>query len=406
MAFAQQTIDLEQCQLLALKNNAKLKESALRISQSTENKKEALTKFFPTISATGTAFNANKNLVQLGQLGMLKDGYMGSVTVMQPIFAGGQIVNGNKLAKLGEDASLLQQKLNEKEIYLIVENYYWQLVSLSEKIKTIDSMDALLSVILKDAEAAYTAGVANRNDVLQVNLKKNSLNSTRLQVENGIKLTKMLLAQYIGLEEEEFLIKKENYDNIKPAVYYLTDHNAVLQTTNEHKLLDNNVQAQKLAKKIEIGKILPSLAVGGGWIWQNLMGANDNAGVVMATVSIPISGWWGGSHTIKKQLQAVKIAEIQKQDAEEMLVIGMQKGYNDLEEAYKQVFVANESIIQANENLRLNSDYYKAGTISMSDLLEAESLLQQSLDQYTENCTKYFVNRCRYLQSTGRTNIE
>ena len=35
------------------------------------------------------------------ELSMMDDGLLGGVTAIQPVFAGGQIVNGNKLADLG-----------------------------------------------------------------------------------------------------------------------------------------------------------------------------------------------------------------------------------------------------------------------------------------------------------------
>lgn len=72
-----------------------------------------------------------------------------------------------------------------------------------------------------------------------------------------------------------------------------------------------------------------------------------------ATVSIPISGWWGGSHDIKKQKLQVRNAENQLQDQSQMLMIRMQQTWNDLNDAYKQVGIALSSIEQATENLRI-----------------------------------------------------
>lgn len=76
--------------------------------------------------------------------------------------------------------------------------------------------------------------------------------------------------------------------------------------------------------------------------------------------------------------------------------------WNELEESYKQVKLSEESIATAEENVRLNTDYYKAGTVTLSDLLDAQSLLQQSRDQYTGDYTAYLIKRTEYLQATGR----
>ena len=75
----------------------------------------------------------------------------------------------------------------------------------------------------------------------------------------------------------------------------------------------------------------------------------------------------------------------------------MRKLWNELEESYKQVKLSEESIATAEENVRLNTD-----TVTLSDLLDAQSLLQQSRDQYTGDYTAYLIKRTEYLQATGR----
>ena len=102
-----------------------------------------------------------------------------------------------------------------------------------------------------------------------------------------------------------------------------------------------------------------------------------------------------------KKLQ-VRNAENQLADQSELLLIRMQNTWNAVTDAYKQVEIAVESISQATENLRLQSDYYHAGTCTMSDLLEAQSLYQQSRDNYVESYAQYEVKKREYLQATGR----
>ena len=80
----------------------------------------------------------------------------------------------------------------------------------------------------------------------------------------------------------------------------------------------------------------------------------------------------------------------------------MKHTWDDLNDAYKQVKIALLSIEQAKENLRLNTDYYAAGICTMSDLLDAQSLYQQSRDKYVETYAQYEVKKREYLQVTGR----
>lgn len=132
------------------------------------------------------------------------------------------------------------------------------------------------------------------------------------------------------------------------------------------------------------------------------MDKSQNRLVGMVTVSVPISSWWGGSHDMKRRKLQVESAENEKRDKSELLVVKMRKAWNDLTDAYRQVAIAQESIMQSEENLRLNTDYYQTGTATMSDLLDAQSLFQQSRDKYVESFTDYEVKKREYLQATGR----
>ena len=84
-----------------------------------------------------------------------------------------------------------------------------------------------------------------------------------------------------------------------------------------------------------------------------------------ATVTVPLTGWWGGSHAIKKEKLQVKNTENQLADQRELLVIRMKNAWNGVNEAYEQMKIARLSIEQSTENLRLNTDYYKAGTCTI-----------------------------------------
>ena len=86
----------------------------------------------------------------------------------------------------------------------------------------------------------------------------------------------------------------------------------------------------------------------------------------------------------------------------ELLKIGIQKAWNDVEEARQQLDIAQRSIEQAEENLRLNRNFYQAGTSRMSDLLEAQLLYQQACDKRTDALANYHSKFLEYRQATGQ----
>ena len=405
---AQRSLTLEECSQLALENNARMKNARLDVKGAEEVRKEAFTKYFPSISATGGAFTSDNGMAELAlvpgllEMTMAKNGVMGGVTAVQPVFAGGQILNNNKLAALAVEVSRYQMKQSENEVLLTVEQYYWLHVSLQEKRKTVSLLETLIDNLYKDVEASVRAGVANRNELLQVQLKKNSIASDRLKVDNNLRLSKMLLSQYIGLPEDDFIVQATLQEPLPSPETYRIDLMSALPTTVAYKLLDKNVEASRLQYKLKVGQNLPSVGIGAGYMYHNILDTDQSFGMIFATVSVPLTDWWGGSHAIRKQKLQLKAAEYTRQDTNEKLLLQMQKLWNELEEAYKQAKISEESVKTAEENVRLSTDYYQVGTETLSDLLNAQSLLQQSRDQYTDDYTNYLIKRTEYLQATGR----
>ena len=417
---AQTTLTLDQCKQLARENNIALRSARNDIEQAEQQKKQAFTNYFPQVSAMGAGLTANKHLVQMemnfpaemaamlpagasmpSNMGMIKNGVVGNVMAMQPIFAGGQIINGNKLAKVGVEASRIQLEASEDEVELTTEQYFWQVVSLKEKLVTLGTVHKMLEQMEKDVTVSVNAGVTTRNDLLQVQLKVNEIESQTLKVENGLTISKQLLAQYIGKNGEAI-------DISEPVTYAAIslpqrqDHDAALAATTQYRLLEKNVEVNRLKHKMKVGENLPTVSGGAVYTYNNLVGEGRGVGMLMATVSVPISGWWGGSHAIKKQRLAYEQARDQMADASQKLVINMNNCWANVETSHKQLAIARKSIEQSEENLRLNNDYYRAGTSTMSDLLDAQSSYQQSRDKYVDAYIDYQQNLLKYRQATGQ----
>lgn len=415
-SVAQRQLTLDDCRSLALQNNSKIKTARLEVSGAKEMQREVLTKYFPNISAAGTGFKADKGAVGLSVLnGMYSTsfvdrGVMAGVTAVQPIFAGGQILNGNKLAKVNASVKSEQLRLSEDEAVLTVEQYYWQWVSLKEKLKTLDVVGRQIDTIRRDVSTAVDAGVAMQNDLLQVELERNRISANRLKVNNGLSVVKMLLAQAIELPADSFDIAVSVPEDLPDPNIYKVDHQAALQITPTYRMLQKSVEASKLQRNMELGKRLPTIGIGAGYMYYDLPDQHSisvienrrSMGMVFASIAIPLSDWWGGTHAIRQKNVQLKIAEESKRSNSELLLVQMQQLWNELVEAYDQAKISKESVAKATENARISTNCYHAGTVAVSDLLNAQSLLQQSRDQYTDDLTTYFIKRTRYLQATGR----
>ena len=436
LASAQSTVlSLQECLESAEKYNCTLQNAAINIRMAEEQKKEAFTKYFPEISANVMAFLAfdkmiqhdgyfpmelaalaqiNPNLAALaGQpfsINELDKGLALMATVTQPIFVGGQIVNGNRLANIGKEVAELQTKLQTEEVLQKITENYYQIAKIKYNMATIKSAQAQLHAIYQEVKNYVDAGVTTRNDLIKVRLELQQLSSDSLKTANAHHVMCMLLAQQIGKAGESIDVKEDiDFKKEDPAHLFVSAEEAVMQR-EELALAQKNVDAHKLKVRMEVGKHLPTVAVGVSLSHVSLGGLSDGAktiidsksnnGMAFGTVSVPLTAWWGGSKAIRREKLALEQSENQMKDAREQLIIDIESSWSSLAEAHQQIGIAITSVIEARENMRMSYDKYRMGTEILSDLLESETLLRKSEDRLSEAKANYLIKRADYIRKT------
>jgi outer membrane protein len=431
LAQAGERLTLEQSKALALRNNVEMKNSQLEAEAARQARKAAFTKYFPSISATGLALKADDPLMSLtteggdlpvydgdpanlanatqfadlpgstmGLLGSLK---VGTITAVQPVFAGGRIVNGNRLASLGVEASEDKARLARNEVLRTTEQQYWQIVSLAEKMRTLESYEALLRRLLAQVEDAYNAGLVMKNDVLKVKLELSGILLSKSKVDNGRALAAMAFCRHLGIAYDPALELSDPLVVEGPPDPYRVDHKAALEGRPEYKLLQASVRAETLKTRMTLGEYLPQFGVGVAGMYMKMDDAKGRTnGLVFGTLSVPLSGWWEGSHALSAQKAREQIARNTLKDSGDLLLLQMEKAWKDLTDAGRELTLCRDSEAQADENLKVNQDGYDNGLITVSDLLEAQALRQEAHDRLTDAMAAYRVKLVQYLQVTGR----
>ncbi len=424
-----QSLSLDSCKNLALRNNHKIKEAGYDVIQSAEQKKAAYTNYFPKASVNAVAMKSADYLIK-GTIPHMDlpvyDGnaanlatatqfayvpsipikvldYLNTASIMvtQPVYAGGQIVNGNKLAKVGYEINIEKQILTTTEVLVRTEELYWTVLNLREKIKTLDSYVKLLDTLQRDVTVSFKAGLIQRTDLLKVQLKHNELEVNLLKLNNGISLSLRALCQHAGIPFDSTLVLTDPQTEPELTQSFYTSSQTAVTNRSEYKMLNKVIDAEELQKKMTIGENLPTVAVGVTGFYLDAMKSTNTNGLAFATVSIPITDWWGGKHKIRQSQAKIESARNKLAETTELLTLQIEQANNELNECHFQIIVAHKSVAQAHESLKVTTDNYKAGVFTMSDLLEAQSDYQKALDSLTEARCNYQIKKAKYLQATG-----
>lgn len=452
-------LPLDSCTARALRNQAAVRSAVLDVQMARETRRAALTKYFPTVSMAAGYFRALNPLVDMkmsknsdklkvtaefdgtsvedrvaqlqqafdnlgidvdisalfdnlfnrltldAQLQMFDHGAFANAIVAQPVFAGGRIINGNRLAELGIEAAELQLLMTQDEVVYNVEERYWQIVSLQEKLRTVVQAQEMLDTLERDAEAAYKAGVVSRNDLLKVQLKQNEMEASRIQLSNGIELATMALCQYMGTPFEAGITYRFDsmaYKSLS-APEYMSPEEAVAHR-RESRLLTLGSEAARLQKAMTVGEALPQVSLTATYGANNLMGDGiQHNGLVLATVNVPLSAWWETAHKSRKEQLACQQSRIKEEDAHGQMMLQTRQAWNEMSEAYTQIDLCQQAVKNAEENYTEVHHFYTAGMQGMSDLLEAQTLLQQTRNNLTDQIITYQMKALRYRQLTSST---
>jgi outer membrane protein TolC len=424
-----QTLSLDSCKSIALANNKKIMKSEIDVKVAREQHSYAFTNYFPVVSISGIAMRSSEYLMKLKTPEMNLPVYDGNpanlatatqfayipsipinaldyintadISVALPVYMGGRIRNGNALASLGEDVSKQQKNMVVTDVLIHTEELYWNLISLKGKRKTLMSYKTMLDTLYRDVNNYYTSGMVQRNDLLKVQLKQNEMESNLLKIDNGIVMTTRALCQFIGIRYDSTLVFNEQPTSEDRLQSQIGDPKSVVANRVELKLLNKAVEAEQLQKKMAIGELMPQVSLSGMGVYYDVMNKTDKAAIALLNVSIPITGWWGGSHKIKQQQMKVEKARIDLDETSELLTLQAQQAGNELNESWSQLKLSEKSVEQAKENLKITDDNYRSGVVGISDLLEAQALLQSSNDNLTDALCSYQIKKAKYLQSIG-----
>lgn len=405
--YAQRIVTLDECLTMARNNNITLKNAALEILAAREQKSEAYTKYYPQIQANVMAMQTFGTFMQVGDAIRT---YTAAISATMPLYAGGQITTGNKLAQLNTDVVSLQRDIQESDVLQRVTECYWQIAKVKYNLNTISAADKQVEEVYRQVGNMVQVGITTRNDLLKVQIRQQELESARLQLQNAQHILRLLLAQQIGCASQDIDISATeieipvNPDNLQVSVL------DAVNMRDELSLATKGVEFSRLQVRQERGKLLPTIGVGVTGFNYGMGGLPDalgyyvktNAtnGLAMGSLSIPITAWWGGSHAIKRRKMALQQSQNVLQQTREQLAIDIESAWSSLQESYKQIEIARTGVAQAQENLRLSLNGYKAGTETLTNLLEAETLNRKMQDGLSSAIADYQIKKSNYIRKT------
>ena len=273
-----------------------------------------------------------------------------------------------------------------------IDQVYWQVVSLRHKQTLAESYVELVKKLKGDVQKMIDQGVATKGDGLSVGVRVNEAEMALTQVQDGLALSKMLLCQLIGLDEdEEITLADEESEELRvkserqrvgasAGMEFATAlPDAAYANRPELKVLQNTVDLSKQTTNALKAGNLPTVLLMGGYMVSNpntfngfekKFGGVWNVGVV---VRVPVWNWGDVKYKVRASKGATAMANLELDDAREMISLQVRQSNFKVKESQKKLAMAQSNVANADENLRMANLAFKEGTASFTTVMEAQT---------------------------------
>ena len=427
-ANAQEVLSLEQCRTLALAYNKEIAASVQQTRSAMHTMKSYKGYFFPdlTASATGLYSTADGDYssgsaqlpvfssegAALGSAtfpGIALDYevgtmFLGGVQLEQPLYTGGKLRTAYKMSAINNEMAQINENLTATDVIVRTDDAYASVVKAQEMKKVADKYKALLEELLANVESAYNHGLKPRNDVLKVQVRLNESELSVRKAENSLRLALMNLCHYIGKPLTESIQVADDF----PTVSDLTN----LQTNDislrpEYALLDRQEALALQQIKLNRSEMLPTIGLQGAFNYLHGFELNDETlfdkgnFAVLLNVNIPI--WHFGARAQKVKAAKAKLEQtrLERENQNEQMLLELAQAANNVDEAQLECEIAQRSLEQAEENMRVSQSEFNHGLETLSDHLEAQTLWQQAYQTQVDARYQLYLAHVKYQKAAG-----
>jgi outer membrane protein len=398
----------------AMENSYKVKAREERVDEATSVKKQARADFLPkfTTSYGYTRFNEPGVVVNpaTGQLVVTAENYFSWTTaVSQPIFTGFALLSTYRLAQLGIDQSELELTQERLDLALQVKQAYFNVLIADKAVevaqKDVESRTSNANV----ARSFYNVGMIPINDLLKAEVELANSEQNLVKAKSAAQVTRSAFNTVLARPMNEPVELEDILTYTPEKGTYEGYVKTALSNRPEIKILDVNLLQTDQQVRLAKSKYYPQVSLNYQYAKEGetavVEGGNPltepNAWQVTALVNWTF--WdWGKTYYSTKEQESKKRELIQtKADVEDGIRLQVKQALQDLDVAAKNVPTTIKAVEQAEENLRVNEERYKAQVTTITEVLDAQTLLTQARSNYYQALYDHNLAKARLERALG-----
>ena len=176
----------------------------------------------------------------------------------------------------------------------------------------------------------------------------------------------------------------------------------------EYHILNKQVAIAEQPVKLNRSGLLPKVGVRGSYDYSHGLEINDETFMkqgsfsVFLNVSVPLFHFGERSNKVRSAKVKLQQTKLELENANEKMLLELTQAANNLDEARLESELADRSLAQAEENMKVSGKQYEVGLETLSDYLEAQLLWQQAYQTRVDAYFQLYVNYIAYQKAAGQ----
>lgn len=342
-----------------------------------------------SLSYNGDGFTTRRNFSDYHKAPIPHFGNGLALSVNQPVYTGGAIKSGIKLAELKLTASRYATELQRDNIRFQLTGFYLDIYKYSNLRGVVEKNIAQARKVLEEMRARYEEGVTLQNDITRYELLVSNLELQLVKIDNTISILNNNLVTIAGLPSGTVIEPDPDILNKSlPSQGEAVWQSEASENSPLIRLAQSKVDISRNAETLTKSGQLPKIGLQAGWSLDGPIvvevppiDRNMSYWYVGVGVSYDISSLF----KIPKSLSRSRAATLQATDELEAAKVNtelsVRADYIRYLEAYEELNTQHKSVELAERNYSTVSTRYSADMALITDMLDAANSLLDAEQQ-------------------------
>lgn len=404
-----ETLSLENCLDTAFKNSQDIKAVMQNVAIAKAQVRQEEGGVWPTLGYEITGSDSDQD--QVSDVMPSKQMSTAVISLTQPLYNGGKLTQGIKLAKLNLENVMEDEGKTRQTVIFNVKSAYYQVWLAQQMEKVAEASYDNLGRHARQVESIYQIGKASKFDLLRAQVEHENLKPEVIKAQNAVILAKLNLANIIGLEKKRDY--RVDYDASKlqlPEEVGLDSEMLLMQA------YQNRPELKKFEKLQEIAKLQtdmahagykPSVALTGSYqgasIGENDPGAWGDHTQWMLVLNIK-GNFFDGFVTPAKVEEAKaneRLVAINASKLRDEIYLDVEQSLQELRENLEVIRANQANMNLAEESLKMTQVKFESGMATTMDVRDSQLALDQALNGYYEGISAYLTARAKLDLAIG-----